>query len=217
MHERDEARPVAKQRGHSPQLTHQSNHDGAPPSIMEGSARAGEMMQAALGCVRRGWPVFPVWYPTENGGCACPKGLDCPSPAKHPMGDLVPRGLKNATTDPEAVRAWWTRRPQANIGVPTGRRSGVVVVDVDLCTGGFESLAALIHHHGEWPKTPGVRTGGGGLHFFFRYPGGAEIRNDAGKKLGPGLDVRGEGGYVLLPPSTHATRRVYEWEGGEDG
>lgn len=99
----------------------------------------------------------------------------------------------------------------------TGSRSGVVVVDVDFDKGGFETLTALIYQHEEWPVTPAVRTGGGGLHFFFRHPEGAEIRNDAGKKFGPGIDVRGEGGYVLLPPSTHATRRVYEWEGGEDG
>ena len=103
------------------------------------------------------------------------------------------------------------------MGMATGRRSGVVVVDIDLDKGGFETLAALIHRHEEWPKTPAVRTGGGGLHFFFSYPEGAMIHNDAGNKLGPGLDVRGEGGYVLLPPSTHATRRVYEWEEGEDG
>jgi hypothetical protein len=133
------------------------------------------------------------------------------------MGDLVPRGLKHATTDPDVIRAWWTRRPRANIGMATGYRSGIVVVDIDLDKGGFETLTALIHRYGEWPTTPAVRTGGGGLHFFFRYPEGAGIRNDAGKRLGPGLDVRGEGGYVLLPPSTHATRRLYEWEGGEDG
>ncbi len=213
MCERDEARPAANQSGHSPQMTHRSNHGGTPSSITV----EGEMLDAALGYARRGWPVFPIWHPTEDGGCACSKGLDCPSPAKHPMSDLVPRGLKHATTDPDLIRAWWTRRPQANIGMATGRRSGVVVVDVDLDKGGFETLAALIHHHEEWPITPAVKTGGGGLHFFFCYPEGAKIRNDAGKKLGPGLDVRGEGGYVLLPPSTHATRRVYEWEKNEDG
>ena len=55
------------------------------------------------------------------------------------------------------------------------------------------------------------------MHFYFRNPQGSEIRNNAGRKLGPGIDVRGEAGYVLLPPNTHATRRLYEWEGGEDG
>lgn len=54
------------------------------------------------------------------------------------------------------------------------------------------------------------------MHFFFEYPHGVEIRNSAGK-LGPGLDVRGEGGYVLLPPSVHATSRRYEWEDAQNG
>ena len=213
MYERDEAHPAANQSGHSPQMTHQSNHGRGISS----TAVEGEMLEAALGYARRGWPIFPVWYPTADGGCACPKGLDCPSPAKHPMGDLVPRGLKNATTDPDLIRAWWTRRPGANIGMATGPRSGVVVVDVDIDKGGFETLAALIHQHEEWTRTPTVRTGGGGLHLYFQYPEGAEIRNDAGRKLGPGIDVRSKGGYVLLPPSKHATRRVYEWEANENG
>ena len=217
MNERDEARPAAKQSGHSPQMTHQSNHSSVSPSITGAGAQESKMLEAALGYARRGWPVFPVWPPAEDGGCACHKGLDCPSPAKHPMGDFVPGGVTNATTDPDVIRAWWSRRPRANIGMATGRRSGIVVVDVDLDKGGFETLAALIQQYEEWPTTPAVRTGGGGLHVFFRSPEDTEIRNDAGKKLGPGLDIRGKGGYVLLPPSTHATRRVYEWEGGEDG
>ena len=172
-------------------------------------------LEAALGYAKRGWPVFPVWNPTEDGGCGCRKGLDCPRPAKHPMGDLVSSGLKSATTDPEIVRGWWTKRPGANIGLPTGRRSGVLVVDVDINECGFETLTALIHRYKEWPSTPSVRTGGGGMHFFFAYPSDVEIRNSA-RKLGPGVDVRGEGGYVLLPPSVHATRRLYEWEEGDD-
>ena len=176
----------------------------------------GQLGDAALMYARSGVPVFPVWGPTEDGGCACPRGLDCSQPAKHPMGDLATRGFKDATTDLGVVRDWWTRRPKANIGMPTGRRTGLFVVDVDFDRGGFETLAALIHRHKEWPDPPTVRTGGGGLHFFFSYPTGVEIRNSTGK-LGPGIDVRGEGGYVLLPPSVHATRRVYEWAGDASG
>lgn len=175
--------------------------DASPP---EGGAT---MLEAALSYARQGRPVFPVWSPTEGGGCACPRGLDCPSPAKHP---ITTNGFKDATTDRARIITWWTEHPEANIGMPTGRRSGLFVVDVDIDRGGFETLAALIHRHKEWPDPPTVLTGGGGVHFFFRYPTGVEIRNSTGK-LGPGIDVRGEGGYVLLPPSVHATRRSYEW------
>lgn len=168
--------------------------------------------EAAVDYAVKGWPVFPVWGAREDGGCACPKRLDCPDAAKHP---ILSGGFEKATTDPEIVAAYWTKYPTANIGMPTGRRSGFVVLDVDLKHGGFEALAALINAYGEWTETSTVKTGGGGLHFFFEYPtDGPETRNSSGE-LGPGIDVRGEGGYVLLPPSVHATRRVYEWEGGE--
>ena len=174
----------------------------------------GQLGDAALIYARNDIPVFPVWNPTEDGGCACPRGLDCPHPGKHP---ITRRGFKDASTDPDIVRMWWTRHPRANIGMATGSESGLLVIDVDSGKEGFENLAALIHCYGEWPQTPTVRTGGEGMHFYFRYPDNAEIRNDVGKKLGPGIDVRGEGGYVLLPPSVHATRRVYEWVEDESG
>ena len=121
---------------------------------------------------------------------------------------LTPSGFWDATTDPRRVRAWWGRRPSANVGVPTGRRSGLVVLDVDRGGGGPESLAALEREHGPAPETARARTGGGGAHLFFRYPPGREVRNSAGV-LGPGLDVRGEGGYVVVPPSR--TRGAYGW------
>lgn len=171
----------------------------------------GELGSAAAEYARMGLLVFPVWNPTEDGGCACPKGMDCSNPGKHPMGDLVPRGLKDATSDLETIKAWWSRRPRANIGTPTGRAAGMVVLDVDPDKGGFKTLSALIRRHSPLPETPTVHTGGGGLHFYLRHPGG-RVSNSAGK-LGPGLDIRGDGGYVLLPPSVHATSRSYAWQG----
>lgn len=175
----------------------------------------GELGDAALTYARNGVPVFPVWNPTEDGGCACPKGQHCRNPAKHPMGDLVPHGLLEATTDLDKIREWWTRYRQANIGMPTGARSGVVVLDVDPEKGGFRTFKALIRRYGVLPRTRAVHTGGGGLHFYFEPPG-FHTRNSAGK-LGPGLDIRGDGGYVLLPPSVHAKNRTYTWQETWDG
>src|SRR5215207_5818876 len=150
----------------------------------------GSMLEVALYYASLGWPVFPVWGSTEEGGCACRKGLDCPRPAKHPLGDLVPRGVKDATIDPDTIREWWTRRPKANIGLATGERSGLIVLDVDPDKGGFEALSALIRRHGPLPETFVVHTGGGGLHIYFSHPG-VHVPNSSGM-IGPGLDIRGD-------------------------
>ena len=146
------------------------------------------MLKAALAYARRGVPVFP-----------------CETSAKRP---LTRNGHWAATTDPHAIERWWKRWPSANVAIPTGEKSGVVVLDVDVDDGGPESLARLERVGVPVPKTARARTGGGGIHLFFRYPRGTEICNSAGL-LGPGLDVRGEGGYVVVPPSR--TRGLYRW------
>ena len=146
------------------------------------------MLKAALAYARRGVPVFP-----------------CQPGAKRP---LTLNGHWDATKDPHAIEQWWKRWPSANVGVPTGKKSGIVVLDVDVTTGGPKSLAKLERKGVPVSKTARARTGGGGIHIYFRYPKGTEIRNSAGL-LGPGLDVRGEGGYVVVPPSR--TQDPYEW------
>ncbi len=158
------------------------------------------------------WPIFPVWGIRPGGACECPKGLDCPNAGKHPVGYMAPNGLKSATGNLDVIRAWWKGRPTANIGLPTGRQSGVFVVDVDFKSGGFETLALLIcKHGGEWLEgSPRVRTGGGGAHFYFVYPKDRDLPSTT-NRIGPGVDTRGEGGYVLLPPSVHTSSSLYDW------
>ncbi|HET7487958.1 MAG TPA: bifunctional DNA primase/polymerase [Acidimicrobiales bacterium] len=159
---------------------------------------------AAAGYARRGWAVFPCHAPAARG-CTC-GAAGCASPAKHPRSR---HGLHDATTDAAAVAAWWRRWPQANVGVRTG--GGLVVLDVDPAHGGADSLAALEAAVGPLPATMTVHTGGGGLHLYFAH--GHALRNSAGK-LGPGLDVRGEGGYVIAPPSRHISGAAYRWSDG---
>jgi len=84
------------------------------------------------------------------------------------------------------------------------------VVDVDPPHGGDDSLRALLSGHGPLPDTAVVRTGSGGRHLYFAHPGRA-VRNSAGTRLGPGLDVRADGGYVIAPPSRHASGAAYSW------
>jgi len=146
-------------------------------------------LQAALAYAAKGKPVFPC-------------GIN-----KKP---LTAHGFKDATTDPAQIREWWEKWPDASIGMPTGKASGLWVLDVDL-PDGPASLEALEAKHGKLPPTLTQKTGGGGSQFFFVLPEGRTVKNSAGK-IGMGLDIRGEGGYVILPPSDHESGGRYEWQ-----
>ena len=115
----------------------------------------------------------------------------------------------DATTDSGQVQTWWAESPAANVGIATGVVSGLVVLDVDPAHGGDESLCDLEAEQGTLPATPTALTGGGGRHLFFAHPGG-RVPNRVG--LRPGLDLRGDGGFVVAPPSIHASGRCYAWE-----
>src|SRR6185312_2532469 len=114
------------------------------------------------------------------------------------------------------LREWWRQWRHANVGIVTGARSGLVVLDVDAQHGGADSLVELQRRYGRLPETLRVATGGGGEHWYYRHPG-ADIllRNAAGLDKQPGLDIRGDGGYVVAPPSWHASGARYEWIDGE--
>lgn len=145
--------------------------------------------------------VFPVYEP--NGlACACPSGANCAHPGKHPR---TRHGLKDASADLAQIDRWWQDWPTANIGVATGRESGVVVLDVDGDVG-RQSLAMLP----ALPNTWRSRTGRG-EHVWFAPPGGG-VGNRVGFR--PGLDLRGDGGYVLAPPSRHVSGTAYAWRVG---
>lgn len=161
--------------------------------------------RVAVGYAKRGLRVFPIWW-AEDGRCGC--GGGCASPAKHPIGKLAPRGCLDASDDPQEVAQWWAEYPDANIGIATGEDAGVVVLDIDGRTG-WESLSRLVARFGELPATWGVTTGGGGWHVWFAHPN-VRVANSAGS-LGPGLDVRGAGGYVVAPPSIHLSGNAYRW------
>jgi RecA-family ATPase len=126
---------------------------------------------------------------------------------------LTKHGFQDATTDPERIRRWWTQHPDSLIGVPTGAASRLVVIDVDCKNGhdGEESLMQLKRELGPLPETVEVLTPSGGRHLYFGSPPGAAIRSSAGK-LADGIDIRANGGYVIVPPS-RVNGRGYEWEG----
>jgi hypothetical protein len=151
------------------------------------------LQAAALTLAQRGLHVFP---------CA-PRG-------KIP---LTKHGCLDASAEADQIRAWWDKRPDANIGIATGSKSGVWALDID----GDDGEASLrdIEQRMKQPLPATVEsiTGGGGRHLFFRLPDADEapiIKNSA-KQLGNGLDVRGDGGYVIAPPSIHPSGRKYCW------
>jgi hypothetical protein len=109
--------------------------------------RDGEMLAGALSLIRQGIAVLPLWWP-EGERCACGNPSCIRDVGKHPIGKLVPNGVKNASKDEATVKRWWTIYPKANIGIATGRISGIVVVDVDGAKGQAK-LAALLSEYGQ--------------------------------------------------------------------
>jgi hypothetical protein len=166
----------------------------------------GEILEAVLDYARRGWAVLPLTTPTE-GHCSCRKD-DCGKAGKHPR---TRSGVNDATTSESVIGRWWSKWPDANVGIATGPLSGLVVLDLDERDGrsGSASLATLEREHGAIPSTLACSTGTG-RHLYFCHPGSL-IGNRVGS-IGIGLDVRSEGGYVVAPPSLHANGQIYRWD-----
>lgn len=168
-------------------LDHDSGVQGDSTPGQELNQRS-RLHRGALGIAERGKPVFP---------CK-------PDKSPHYIRGILEHGALDATTDPAKVNAFWNAKPGASLGVPTGRESGFWVLDVDLDPArgidGYLALDDLEKEHGKLPGTCTVRTPRGGQHRYFTLPEGVEITNSPGG-LPKGLDVRGQGGYVLVPPS----------------
>lgn len=140
--------------------------------------------------------------------------VHAPKGEKHPAG--VNAWQHVATTDVDTILQWWDATfPGANVSVVTGAGSGVFVIDVDEhdpAASGSDTLADLVATYGPLPPTPTVITPSGGTHVYFRLPAGVTIASEAGVRLGPGIDVRGEGGQVMAPPSVHPNGGRYTWD-----
>ena len=166
-------------------------------------------LTAAIAYASRGWRVLLLWWIKPDGTCAC-GAIPCPQAGKHPLAEACPKGCHSATTDAAVITEWLTRWPLANIGIATGQDSGIWVLDVDPRHGGHVTLEALEYRHGKLPSSIRQRTGSGGEHIIWKHPGDGRLSNSAGR-LGPGLDVRADGGYIVAPPSNHASGNLYAW------
>jgi hypothetical protein len=165
--------------------------------------------RAAIEFAEQGVAIYPLFGIDDHGRCDC-GDANCKHPGKHPNGRLAPHGMNDATFNLDRVRAWWKAAPNANIGTVTGEAVNRLVVDIDARAGGWESADHLEAQYGAFPRTICVSTGGGGLHIYLQFPKGLNIRNSAGL-LGPGIDVRANGGSAVLPPSLHASGHRYAW------
>lgn len=165
-----------------------------------------KLIDSALSYAQQGKAVLPInWI--DNGRCSCGTS-SCSRPGKHP---ITRHGVKDATTNKKLIKKWWTDYPKANIGIATGKISGIIVLDIDPRNGGTESIKDLISKYGKLPKTVKAETGGGGVHYYFKYPK-VGLKTSMGRSGDwAGIDIMSDGGYVVAPPSSHASGGKYNW------
>jgi hypothetical protein len=159
---------------------------------------------AVFYAARLRWAVFPLHPLRRDGRCGGCGGEQCAG--KHP---IPTRWERTIASGQAAETAWRPQLGERGIGLVCGARSGVWVLDIDPDTGGLDTLARLEQAHGPLPATWRSRTGTGGEHVFFAAKDDS-VRNSA-SQVEQGLDVRGAGGYVVLPPTMHRAGRRYEW------
>lgn len=151
-------------------------------------------LEHALAYAHLGWRVVPI-----------------------PLGFKYPHGIDDwhakATTDETRIRRYWTEHPDDGIGIATGPGSGIVAIDVDTYHGGDDGWDELVRTHGGVPETVEAVTGGGGRHLVFAHPPDGAAISNAAHALPPGVDVRGDGGQIVVAPTIHpGTGARYEWE-----
>jgi hypothetical protein len=147
-------------------------------------------LDGALGLARRGMRIHP-----------------CVPDQKLPLLEDWPA---KATLAQRTIESWWRRWPNANPAVATGGAMRLLVVDIDPDKNGEASFAHLEHEHGALPPTVEVITPRAGRHLYLIVPNGRPMPSNSAGRLGPGVDTRGDGGYVLVPPSKVGLRS-YEW------
>lgn len=163
-------------------------------------------LESALAYAQRfNFAVLPLHSVTVNG-CSC-NNVNCKHVAKHPRNF---NGVHGATKDINQIIEWWTKWPDANIGIATGEVSGITVLDVDIKdrVDGREVIKRLEDFYGLLPIAPFQTSGSGGWHYFFQY----EPLVKTGVEVLPGIDIRNKGSYIIAAPSLHETRVNYRWD-----
>ena len=162
------------------------------------------LIACALSYASRGWHVIPL-HSIAKDQCTCKR--QCRSPGKHP---ILSKWQIKASVDPSQIGQWWEKYPNANIGIVTGKQSGLVIIDIDPRNGGDASLQNLIDTYPEFKPilaTYEVRTGGNGVHFYYAH--NKPFKSFKRHGLGEGIDIKADGGYILAPPSNHISDNTY--------
>lgn len=172
------------------------------------------VLEHALAYARLGWRLLPVHGVDQAGACSCERPA-CPAPGKHPR---LADWTRLATSDVDIIRRWWSLWPDGNLGLATGH--GLIDIEVDARHDGAEHLTDLEQRLGPLPDTVTWQSGGGGAHRLFSLPDSITIGNaasiggdvlDLAADERSGIDVRGDGGQAVLPPSRHASGQSYRW------
>jgi hypothetical protein len=182
-----------------------TTHAAATDSAQDDQHATNAFLDAALSYAALGWPVLPLHAPFGTS-CTC-RRRDCRSVGKHPR---TRRGSRDASRDVTRIHHWGFADQQGNIGIATGAVTGLVVLDIDPRHGGIATLERLEWGLGSLPHTVEAVTGSLGAHLLFRAPDSDRIRG----RLGPGVDVKFNGGYIVAPPSRHFSGRSYSWARG---
>ena len=155
-----------------------------------------------------GWEVLPIHRPL-NGKCSCDKE-ECSSSGKHLA---CKHGFKDASKELKTCTSWF-EKDNRNIGIKTGKETGLLVLVIDPSNDGNRTLDALEEQHGRLPETLVAETGGGGLHYYFNYPKDTNIKSRS--NVYPGIDIKADGGYVVAEPSIHSSGQPYAFRDAEE-
>lgn len=173
-------------------------------SIVQNKVDSPSMLDAALDYATKGYAVFPVHH--MNGGkCSCGKWT-C-SQGKHPR---ISKWQNKASTRVSQIKEWWAKWPDDNIGIATGQKSNLVIIDIDPRNGGDNSLQSLIDSYDDIKPsldTHTVSTGGKGIHYYYSID--RPFKSTKKHSLGVGIDVQADGKYIIAPPSNHASGDTY--------
>jgi hypothetical protein len=180
------------------------NRERAEDTLMSSNSANDNALDAALHYASKNWRVFPL-HSVEQGVCSC-GNTECPASGKHPR---IDRWQQQASTDPAVIRRWFEQQwPDANVGIVTGE--ALLVLDVDGYHSGDESIEVQFEKHGRPDTLQAISGSGQGTHYYFDCSG-MNLRNRSNLWLG--VDVRGNGGFVVACPSLHKSGGRYTWDG----